>query len=709
MEIEQILNKIQSRDIVVPEFQREYVWSLEQSKKLMSSLFKEYPTGSILIWETDKPPEIKNYAVDKDKIGRTAVLLDGQQRLTTLYLLIRGDVPPYYVENDIANDPRHLYFNVKTGEFAYYQKQKMENNPFWISVIDCFKTELNAFVLVEKLKIEDPEEKFKIGENINTNLNSLRAIKKIEYHIQSIPEKANIDDAIDIFDRVNSLGTKLTDAELVLTHITGRWSQARRIMKEKIDYYNKVNFEFSLDFLTRCMIVVLNGSALFKKMTIEVYQKITENNYKEVWKKLVKILDYLIPILKQSAYLDGSDDMSTNNVLVPVIAYLANNEGRFLKDNKNKFIYWMFLASMWKRYSGQTDQKLDKDVYLAINSSNPVVELVKEIEDERGRIEVKPSDLEGRTAGHPLYKILYVVTKFNDAIDWANGVPLRETLGDYYSIQSHHIFPRSVLYSSGYDSQNHLDKKKVNEIANRAFITRDTNYDFFDKKPIEYLPKIIERYPESLDQQLIPKNKNLWKIENYQAFLKERRRLIANTINEFLNAYKEKKVKEEEVIDYKEIIKKGENNYVELKSSLRWNHENSKVDKSLERTIAKTLSAFMNSEGGKLFIGVSDKEEILGIDKDYSSLGKKNKDGFLLQMDQVVNKYLGKEFHQYMSSQIIEIDGKEICVVDITNSDMPVYVKAGENIEFYVRASASSQPMNMIEAAKYIKAHWNHD
>ena len=86
MEIRDLLNGVQSLDMVLPEFQREYVWTLEDAKQLMVSLFKEYPTGSLLFWKTDNPPEIKNNAVNRENIGLTNVILDGQQRLTTLFL-----------------------------------------------------------------------------------------------------------------------------------------------------------------------------------------------------------------------------------------------------------------------------------------------------------------------------------------------------------------------------------------------------------------------------------------------------------------------------------------------------------------------------------------------------------------------------------------------------------------------------------------------
>jgi len=164
--IAKLLDAIKDKEIVVPEFQREYVWSLEQAKELLASLFLEYPTGSILVWETNNPPEIKNDAVKKDKVGWIRVLLDGQQRLTTLYLLMRGEIPPYYKESDITHDPRHLYFNLRTAEFNYYQKQKMSDSPFWKSVINCFNEKFDAFSLVEGLHLEDADEKLKIGSKV---------------------------------------------------------------------------------------------------------------------------------------------------------------------------------------------------------------------------------------------------------------------------------------------------------------------------------------------------------------------------------------------------------------------------------------------------------------------------------------------------------------------------------------------------------------
>lgn len=104
MKIRELLDSIEHQDLVLPEFQREYVWQKEVAKQLMVSLYKKYPTGSLLFWKTSNPPELKNIEIPDDKIGMTSVILDGQQRLTTLYLLMKNTFPPYYQENEIDKD-----------------------------------------------------------------------------------------------------------------------------------------------------------------------------------------------------------------------------------------------------------------------------------------------------------------------------------------------------------------------------------------------------------------------------------------------------------------------------------------------------------------------------------------------------------------------------------------------------------------------------
>lgn len=714
MEIRQILDGVESMEMVMPEFQREYVWPIEDAKQLIISMYKGYPTGCLLFWETENPPEVKNKAVDTNRIGLTKVILDGQQRLTTLYMYIKGEIPPYYTKDDIINDPRHLYFNLLNGDFQFYLRNKMESNPLWQSLIECFdESKVDPFDITEAYVAANPEEDFRtIMKRINSNLTRLRAIKKASYPILTVPKNADIDEAIDVFDKVNSQGTKLTDAELVLTHITGRWPLARRVMKDKILELKRINYRFDLDFLTRCMVITLTESALYKKNSRLKYENFSKEDYINAWDKVSKALDYLIPILKQDALILSTWELNTNNVLVPLVAYLVKNENRFRNHNKFRFLRWMFLALIWGRYSGQTDQRLDKDINIIYNTPDPVAGLIAQIEDQRGRLEVKPADLEGRGAQNALYRILYIVTKFNKAIDWANGGPIYDTMGKQNAIQSHHIFPQGYLYQTICDSDNHLDRKKVNEIANRAFITRDTNYSIRNTPPSEYLPKVESEYPGALSKQFIAIEPELWLAENYDLFLEARRESIAKNINAFLDGLDKEGAdidsNGKSHIDWVELIQKGESNFVEFKSTLRTCLKEQKPMKYISHSIAKTVGAFLNSDGGTLFIGVDDDGKILGLDSDYQFLKKSNqKDDFKLQFDNLIRNYIGKENLTDIKGDFVSIEGKDIFIVKVDPSSKPVFISQNGKDEFFVRASASTLAYSTREALEYIERHWN--
>jgi len=704
MNLDDLLSGIQKRDIVLPEFQREYIWTLEQSKQLMVSVFNNYPVGAFLFWNTDNPPEIKNIAVNKNKIGRIIVILDGQQRLTTFYLFVKNEIPPYYTKRDIANDPRHLYFNLESAEFMYYKQKEMENNPLWVKVVDCFsKSNISPIAIAKEISKEDGKA-IEIADTLYTNLTKLKNILTIQFPIQYIPNEAGIDEAIDIFDRVNSLGTKLSDSDLALTHITGKWSEARRVLKEKISELEGKNFYFDLGFMTRCLVGIVKGRGLF-----ELIHKTPKEEIIEGWGKLSKILDYLITILPKYAYINSTEDVNTTNIIVPLVVFLSRNDNRFPSELELKnSMRWIYLAHLWARYTSQTDQRLDYDINIIIRNHNPWPDLVKAIIDQRGRIKLETGDLEGRSIQSPIYKMLYIAMKAKGAIDWCNGLPLDVTHGKAYSIQSHHIFPSSILWKTGkYDSNNSLHKIMVNDIANRAFLTADSNVAIIsNREPKEYFPTIIQDYgKKALTNQIIPLENNLWEIENYEIFLSKRRRMIADEINKYIDSFiTEEEV--EKVITLQDYMRMGETTSVEYKSSLRWDIELQKINKELEKVAIKTIDGFLNFEGGTLLIGVDDNGEIIGIEKDISTLKKQNTDGFQQLIVSLISEYLGVEFSQYIDVSFESVQNKNVCIVNVNKVPNPVFVKENNTKLFYIRSGNTTKLLNSEETYNYIQLHW---
>ena len=160
--------------------------------------------------------------------------------------------------------------------------------------------------------------------------------------------------------------------------------------------------------------------------------------------------------------------------------------------------------------------------------------------------------------------------------------------------------------------------------------------------------------------------------------------------------------------DIRALIAKGENDAIEFKSSLRWDYRQEKSNKALEEVIAKTISAFLNADGGLLLIGVDDDGNLLGLEKDYQSFNnKQSADGFLLALSSLINRSLGKKVHQFVNTRIDTLDGKDVCTVAIQPSDGPVFMKKGNTEEFYIRAQASSQPLGLKETYEYILSKWH--
>ena len=144
VQIRQISDKIDDNQLFVPAFQREYVWKRPDAKALFNSLIQKYPTGTLLTWETTKPPELKGRKKYYPDMGAVKLILDGQQRITTIYMIMKGKLPPYYMQEDIRNDVTGLHVNMLTRELEYYKKQQMQNNAVWQNLTDIFTSTVTA-------------------------------------------------------------------------------------------------------------------------------------------------------------------------------------------------------------------------------------------------------------------------------------------------------------------------------------------------------------------------------------------------------------------------------------------------------------------------------------------------------------------------------------------------------------------------------------
>jgi len=154
--------------------------------------------------------------------------------------------------------------------------------------------------------------------------------------------------------------------------------------------------------------------------------------------------------------------------------------------------------------------------------------------------------------------------------------------------------------------------------------------------------------------------------------------------------------------EIEEMLHSGEHERLEFKNSLRWDVKRDQVNKELEKAIMKTVAAFLNSDGGHVLIGVGDKGQPTGLEKDFASLPKHDADGFENHFNNLFNQMIGPKFRRLVKLTFDKIEDKTVCLASVEPSQQPVYLKNGENEDFYIRTGNASTSLKMSEVAAYL-------
>ena len=186
MKVSAILDQIDLGSIALPEFQRGYVWNRNQVRGLMQSLYRRHPVGSLLVWVT--PTDAAETRGDQQLApGVVNLLLDGQQRITSLYGLVRGKAPAFFDGN--ARAFTDLRFHLEDETFAFYLPLKMRDDPLWIDVTELMRK--GTGVVVQRF-VADPDYQDRISEFL-TRLSRIDNIKEIDLHIEEVTGKGQND------------------------------------------------------------------------------------------------------------------------------------------------------------------------------------------------------------------------------------------------------------------------------------------------------------------------------------------------------------------------------------------------------------------------------------------------------------------------------------------------------------------------------------
>lgn len=568
--VEELVRMIEKGELRLPEMQRRYVWRSTRVRDLLDSLYRGYPSGAILVWDTDEDVPQQEFAVKQqaNPYRNTKLLLDGQQRLTSLSAVIRGE--PITVrskgktrdieilfnlehpeklevvteveegnnlglsandnESEFADDPEEeavdstdddLQKRLEAMTFVVGTK-KLEKLPNWVKVSEVFQSHGDTEFLKRAgvKELADPR-----TTKYSERLRKLRAIKSYQYRMDILEKKLSYDEVTEIFVRVNSLGVKLRSSDLALAQITAKWRGSLAAFEKEQARFLKNGFEIELGVLLRNLVIFATGQCKF--LTIG---KVEIEKLKEAWGKSIHGMEYAVNFIKSSAGIDSPALLSSLNLLL-LIGYYGQMRGfKIQAKEANELLYWSILANAKGRYSrGSSETLLDQDLAI-LRDGKGAGELLEKLRLQVGRLDIGPEEFKGRNQRSAIFKTMFLAFRKAGAKDWYSKLPIgKEHIGANHSLQYHHIFPKAYLKREARDVD-------ADDIANMAFIAGRTNKSISDKSPASYIPKILKDSGEDmLDKQCIPTNPALLEAQSYEIFLKTRREMMAKRINKFFD------------------------------------------------------------------------------------------------------------------------------------------------------------------------------
>jgi hypothetical protein len=519
LKVRELLEEIDRGEVLLPEIQRAYVWKGPQVAKLIDSLYREYPSGQILLWDTINLPITKGLeGVENPSmptVGHPKIVLDGQQRLTSLYRALGP-----------SSKPVDVYFNLESEQFQLYLR-RLDADPRWIPVREVVNNEKHDLDILKGIAatggpgLDDPQSKIYLD-----RLQRLKRIGDYKFPIE-IYRSDDYEEVTELFVRINAGGTRLRAAELVLAQLALRLPGAVvETFEEAMDEYAEVGYDLRPRFLIRALIAIGTGQSRYRHL-LEFWKRPPEE-LGALWKRTRRGVDRAVNFSRHNARFESSDWLPSLNALIPLSAYFEGHK-RITPDVEEGLLRWFYLAFLRMRYSGAGETAMDEDLK-AVASDDPIDQLMKNALSAGVSAEVTPEEFDDAGWRNPLFALAYAVARKRGAKDWFTGVTLAtDVVGGENAVQVHHVFPKAILRK-----QKVVARKDIDEIANLAFLAAQPNRKISARPPVEYLAEIGDKHPERLEAQCVPMDRDLWRIERFQEFLAERRRLLARAINDLI-------------------------------------------------------------------------------------------------------------------------------------------------------------------------------
>ncbi|MGC2422083.1 MAG: DUF262 domain-containing protein [Candidatus Acidiferrales bacterium] len=493
IKIKELIHEYRAGHIVIPEFQREYVWRKSKAPKLVDSLYRGFPISSLLLWQSAEETRARRKDPRPTRASLMNWLIDGQQRVITLARTLSGD------ENiEVVFNPREDQFRLANAA--------TRNDRNWFRISELWDDELYR-QLRRNLDGSSSADKREA---------SFERVRKIlEYEIPLVRMVDHtFQDAVLAFERINTLGVRLKKEDIESANVAACHSGfiadevAPFLTKLREQGFKRLNI---MHLFRACAFVAKpdgrNRTPLHKLEKREVLS---------AWNGTQRATEQAIGIIRSELGLVNMDILWSGSLIVPIIAICATKSPR--ERDAKELVAWLALAALHHRYSRSSETSLDQDLK-ACREDDPIGALLKNLRQDRHSLLADSEDFSGALADRSGLLALYIACMHRGILDFYFGGKVLLQQG----VDRHHILPRAQFPERS--------RSTADNVANIAFIVGDANKSIGQTGPEVYLKRIG---PRVLKSQCIPTNENLWRIDHAQEFWAARRELLATSFNDFL-------------------------------------------------------------------------------------------------------------------------------------------------------------------------------
>lgn len=548
----ELVDKVLRNEIRLPEMQRGYVWKSTQVRDLIDSLYRGYPAGNILMWETSEEdmPDTRDFAVAQKDIKHSTylLLLDGQQRVTSLSRLLQGetfnvrgqggklkeidilfnmDHPDSLTNVDIEEDEEEGQDSAADENIGLAKMKdltfmvannRMRSEPNWVSVKDIFKTGNNTEFLKRAgiTSFDDPN-----FDKFSKRLDKVRDIQKYEFHLITLDRKLSYEEVTEIFVRVNSLGTKLRGSDLALAQITAKWRGSLKLFEDFQAECENNGWDVSIGLIVRTLIAMITDQAKFNTLS-----SISKEKLENGWIKTKRAINFALDFLRNNVGIEGLSNLTSPYFIIVLAHMFDKKQYTILPEDDKKLTKWVILASAKGHYSrGSSETILNQDLKCETSE-----DLLSNLKQQVINLDITEEEIAGKGVNSGYFRTMFMAMRHFGAKDWDTKLTISsKNIDKKDKIEYHHIIPKDLLKKAA------VAQEKIDDMANLTFIGKITNIKISNNEPEQYLDKIIEIHGgDILKPHCIPMDKSLWKLDNYDDFLSVRRRNIIETIRQYV-------------------------------------------------------------------------------------------------------------------------------------------------------------------------------